>query len=72
MEVSRSQDAFATQRSLDRLIAEERFRAAVLRLSWLAGVDAEELLMPELAALLDHDHDRECLASLQAFRVGPL
>lgn len=42
-------DAFATQRSLDRLIAEERFRAAVLRLSWLAGVDAEELLMPELA-----------------------
>ncbi|CAE7464595.1 ATJ20 [Symbiodinium microadriaticum] len=27
----------------------QAFRAAVLRLSWLAGVDAEELLMPELA-----------------------
>ena len=36
----------------------------MLRLSWLAGVDAEELLMPELAALLERNHDRELFCIL--------
>ena len=44
------QEAFAAHQSLERLLVEGRLRAAVLRLGWLAGVNAEELPMPKLAA----------------------
>ncbi|CAE7438332.1 ATJ20 [Symbiodinium pilosum] len=45
-------DAFAAHQSLEQLVNAKRFRAAVLRLSWLAGVDAENSPMPKLASLV--------------------